>query len=125
MISILVVEDDPDVLGVLGELFEDELGVRTLPITSLEELTSQSTAALECELAIVDLHLGPFGPAPEGLAALRWLRERGYQRKVLITTGSQERITDAERLGPMRVVPKPYEFAELLELVQEALGNAD
>jgi len=124
MANILVVEDDHDVVELLGEYFQEELGAQTMAVTSLEELVSCSTAALECDVAILDLHLGAFGPAPEGLAALRWLRERGYQREVVITTGNVTSIANAASLGPIRVVPKPYEFPVLLKLVQDVLSKA-
>ncbi len=81
---LILLDDDPDVVDSLDELLR-ALGVVTVAVQSLAELVGRRDEALVCELAILDLNLGP--SQATGLDAFEWLRDDGYSGRVVFLTG--------------------------------------
>jgi DNA-binding NtrC family response regulator len=117
--KVLLLEDDADQLEVLAILLSLECGRESVLARSYDELTRLGDAPLGCELALLDVNLGP--EQPSGLDAYRWLRERGFTGRVCFLTGHARHhplVVAALRMGDVRVVEKPVETAELRKLVE-------
>ena len=117
--KVLLLEDDADQLEVLAILLSLECGRESVLARSYDELTRLGDVPLACELALLDVNLGP--EQPSGLDAYRWLRERGFAGRVCFLTGHARHhplVVAALRMGDVRVVEKPIETAELRKLVE-------
>jgi FixJ family two-component response regulator len=117
--SLVVLDDDEDLLDSLVVLFED-LGARCAGVKSVPELTSLGDAALGCRLAILDVNLGP--EALTGLDAYAWLRAHDFAGRVVFLTGharSHPLVEAVRKLGAL-VLEKPVAAAELEALLEDA-----
>ena len=117
--KVLLLEDDADQLEVLAILLSLECGRESVLARSYDELTHLGDATLACELALLDVNLGP--EQPSGLDAYRWLRERGFTGRICFLTGHARHhplVVAAMRMGDVRVVEKPIETADLRRLVE-------
>lgn len=115
--AILCIDDDPQFCAAIaGALREAGYGVITAR-TAGEGLER----AREAELAIVDIHLR--GLPGDGL--VRPLREV-RQIPVILTSGipQADGREIARRCGAQHFLPKPFDLAELLLVVDTLLGDA-
>jgi DNA-binding response OmpR family regulator len=115
---VLLLDDDPDLLDVLAWSLRELCGRESVPLGSYAELVRQADEALSCELALLDVNLGP--GVPSGVDALRWLRERGFGGRVAFLTGharSHPLVMEAERMGGAAISTKPLSPEELAALV--------
>ncbi|MCB9917155.1 MAG: sigma-54-dependent Fis family transcriptional regulator [Planctomycetes bacterium] len=73
------------------------------------------------DAAVVDLKM----PGPSGIDVLRELRELDPDATVLLMTayGTIETAIEATRLGAFHYLTKPFEFAELVALLERALEH--
>ncbi len=118
--TILVVEDDDDCRTVLQDLLElNGYAVRTCPDAHhAVEAAKASTPAL----LLVDYMM----PDADGGWVVRTLRECGgalARVPVVLTTGSNEGRTIAEKLG-VHSLEKPFDVNRLLEMVQALVPRA-
>ena len=118
--SLLVVDDEPELRGLLAEYFgRHGFSVRTAQdAAEARELI----AAARPQLAVLDINM----PGENGLSLARWLREvhPGVAIVMLTTAGeSVDRIVGLE-LGADDYVSKPYELRELLARVRAVLRRA-
>ncbi len=62
-------------------------------------------------------------PEMDGLTCLRKLRERGHETPVIVLTALSdiETAVEATRLGAVRYLTKPFELAEVYQVVRQAL----
>src|SRR5204862_7232000 len=112
---ILLAEDDEAQREVLVEVLEVE-GYRVLSASSPGEVL----VALEQSPALVLLDL--MGVAsPQVMSALRALHQRPA---LVVMSGDASLPAVAERLGADGYLTKPYDLAELLGRVRNALGRA-
>ena len=118
--TILLVDDDPDVLEVLS----DELRMGGYDVLTAE---SGNRALDVLEHAEVDLVLSDLRmPDGDGRFLLQQLRQRDARRPpVAIVTGygdlSEQELT---RLGGQALLTKPYRAEELLDTVAALIGAA-
>ena len=118
--SVLVVEDDPDLLAVLPRILTTAgYAVRTASDgeDGLNKVLDHAPA-----LAILDVGL----PKLSGYELARELRARGYQFPVLMLTA---RVTVADKVsgldaGADDYLAKPFEYAELLARVKALLRRS-
>lgn len=118
---MVTVEDDPDTLDLLGQIFTDE-GYRVH--LCLDEASARPILeAGGIDLLVVDARLrGPDGPS-----LLQWLENRGGQLPaVIMLTGMPDTVAAAHgpllaRLGA-RLEPKPFDVDHLLELANTLTG---
>ena len=118
--SILVVEDDPDLLAVLPRILSSAgYAVRTASDgeDGLNKVLDDAPA-----LAILDVGL----PKLSGYELARELRSRGYQFPVLMLTA---RVTVDDKVsgldaGADDYLAKPFEYAELLARVKALLRRS-
>lgn len=118
MAGVLVLEDDADLRELLGEMFVALGAPACVTAGSLEEL-QLDPHALGCDLAILDINLGP-GRAT-GIDACRWLVERGFQGEIVFLTGhasSHPLVVEAAEILQARIFAKPLEASRMEELVR-------
>lgn len=112
--TILVVDDDPNVLDTLRSLLiEEDLTVRTARDASqaLDRLRRSPVALVVCDAAL---------PAGNGLTLVEEMRLRGDDTPVLLTCGAA--AADVP-LGS-RVLHKPLDHDAFLDAVRESLKQA-
>lgn len=120
MSKILVVDDEPNILGAFAELL-GALGHETVTETRADS----ALARLEHEvfdLAILDICL----PGMDGLEALRQIKARQLKLPVIIVTGqgTMETAIEATRRGAFDYQLKPFDPEEVLRSVERALSSA-
>lgn len=114
--KVLIVEDDPDVLGLLVEIFELKgFSVKTATngVCGLELLTS-----LEFDLLVTDYDM----PIMGGLRLILECRENGLILPIVMVTGRVD-INDQEILstGANALLEKPFSCLELNSIVESLL----
>lgn len=117
MATILLVEDDADLREVLVELIES-FGNACLATGSLRELHALGDAALEADLALVDVNLG--AGVPSGLDVWTYLRAEGFRGEIVFLTGhaaSHPLVREALQTPHVGVLSKPLGLSELERLV--------
>jgi two-component system, OmpR family, response regulator len=117
-VNILVIEDDPTVGQFIKRgLEEHRWGVDLVADGEEGERRAASDAY---DLVILDMRL----PGKSGLEVLRALRDRGFQRPVLVLTAQDavDSKVSTLRAGADDYVTKPFAFEELLARV-EALAR--
>jgi FixJ family two-component response regulator len=115
-ISVLLLDDDRLLLEMMTALFLSE-GVACIGVGSVEELIATGERALACDLAILDVNLGP--AKPSGIDAFRWLKSQSFSGRIVFLTGharSYIGVAEAAALG-VEVLEKPMSVAGLLNLV--------
>jgi FixJ family two-component response regulator len=116
--SVLVLDDDSDLRMVLGELLSSH-GATCVSVGSVGEMAAQGAKALGCELAILDMNLGP--GQPSGVDACRWLLDHSFRGRIVFLTGHLHTfpgVAEARALGA-KVFEKPVSVALILELFGE------
>jgi len=118
--TVLVVEDDRDLLSVLQRILAGE-GYRVL---SAQDGEAGLTEALDHlpDLVILDIGL----PIRNGVEVARELRARGFRAPMLMLTARSsvsDRVSGLDA-GADDYLPKPFEFPELLARVKALLRRA-
>lgn len=91
-----------------------------LQSASYEEMVRYGEAALACDVALLDVNLGP--GVPSGIDAHRWLHERGYRGQVVFLTGharTHPLVVAARQLPNVRVLEKPVPASLLEDLARD------
>ena len=116
--KLLVVDDQPHSLAVVGELLQ-KVGFET-------RTASTGEAAIELhdswhpDLVLMDLRM----PGMGGVEAIRRLRVSGSKAVLVAFTASgfKELEDEARRAGAVDVLQKPYRESELIERLAELVG---
>ncbi|HEX6066110.1 MAG TPA: response regulator, partial [Longimicrobiales bacterium] len=107
--SLLLVDDDPQIVGMLGKHFEKEgwTVFRAVDPTSCAEMYERERP----DVVMLDLQL----PGLSGLRLLEVLRSRDPDAAVIMLTGHGdiETAVEAMRLGAENFLTKPVELAHL------------
>ncbi len=119
---ILVVDDEPDIRGLLKEILEDE---------GFEVTIAENAAqARECrrlrrpDLVLLDIWM----PDTDGISLLKeWSEGNTLDAPVIMMSGhgTVETAVEATRLGAYDFIEKPLSIAKILLTVQRALENAN
>jgi FixJ family two-component response regulator len=107
---VLFVEDNDDLREVFVELVNVVLGRRCVGVPSYEELVALGEKALGCDVAVLDINLGP--NRPSGVDAYTWLRDNGYTGRIVFLTGhatSHPLVVEANRTGDAEIFSKPVD----------------
>ena len=127
-VSILIVDDEPDVADLFRQRFRRETRSGTYVLhfaasgdEALDRLTSEITPQLIVILSDINM------PGMDGLELLRVLKERRPELPVMMVTayGDDERRRRAAEYGAMEFVTKPVDFDLLKTRLQQlpaALG---
>lgn len=115
--SILVAEDDPDIAASLEMILSGEGYLITLCGDGAEAL--EVADAGDHDLVLTDFRMPGLG----GLELLRRLREARPQRPVILMTahGNTDLAIEATKLGAYDYLLKPFDIAELLGTVGQAM----
>lgn len=122
MATVLIVEDDEDLLEVLALLLK-HARVGHVGAQSLAEVQALPPAQLaDLALAVIDINLGR--DQPNGLEVARWLRAQGYAGKLVFMTGHapDHPLVRAAAGDDGEVLEKPVEARTLIALAKAACG---
>jgi len=120
MPSILIIDDDDAVRGLLRAVLEAEGCEVTEAANGRQGLNQYRLKPTD--LGITDVHM----PEMNGLVMLRELMPECLDAKVIVLSGAGEKenaLDVATRLGARQTVPKPLHMAELLHAVRYELGQ--
>src|SRR5262245_59876228 len=116
---ILVIDDDPNVVDILGRCLQEEgYGV-------LSALTSDAGLKLailsRSELVLLDLAL----PGTNGIELLKRIRSTNPSTRLIIVTGNTDSALAREALefGALAYIDKPFDFAYLKRVIAVALQD--
>jgi len=114
---VLVVEDDDDLLEVLGLLFE-HAGVAHAGARSLAEVQALGDRIAELTAVVIDINLG--GGQPTGLDVAAWLRAHGFRGRVSFMTGHapDHALVRAAVSDDGEVLEKPIDTRALLRIAR-------
>jgi len=122
MARILVTDDNPAIRTLLTEILENR-GHEV-------ETATEGASALKClqgaafEVLITDI----FMPGKDGIELIMEVRVQYPNLKIIAISGGgpgmgMDLLKPAQRLGAMRILRKPVSRADLLQAVDEVLGE--
>ena len=125
-VSILVVDDEPDVPDLFRQRFRREARQGTYVLhfaASGEEALDQLAGEIRPELIVIlsDINM----PGMDGLELLREVKQRRPELPVMMVTayGDEERRRRAAEYGAMEFVTKPVDFEALKTQLQGLSGG--
>jgi len=116
--TVLLLDDDDDLLDALSDLIRLLSGCETLRLRSFGELVAQRDAVLGCERAVIDINLGPSQPSV--LDAYAWLKEQHFAGSIVFLTGharSHPLVARAAALEGVTVHQKPIGLDEVRQML--------
>lgn len=118
--SVLLVDDDEDVLDSIADLIALVSKRHVLTARSLTEVERLSGELAGIGLAVLDINLGE--GMPSGLDVLRWLRSRQFAGRIVFLTGHAGGLPLVEqaRATGVEMLSKPIDLDELRALVEVA-----
>lgn len=116
--KILIADDEPEMLKLLETVLKD-LGYSVISATNGIEAVEYT--AEDVRLIILDMIM----PEMDGVAALRAIRQKMPDVKVLVSSGytSPEKAPILEALGIDGFVQKPFEVVKLAAMVRDVLDG--
>ena len=121
-VSILIVDDEPDVANLFRQRFRRETRAGTYVLhfaASGEEALDRLTGEIKPQLIVIlsDINM----PGMDGLELLRVLKKRRPELPVMMVTayGDDERRRRAVEYGAMEFVTKPVDFDLLKTQLQQ------
>ena len=115
---ILVVDDEPDIRDLVGEILQDEGFVVTMAADGEE--ARQARLAHRPDLVLLDIWM----PDVDGITLLKeWRQDEELDAPVIMMSGhaTVETAVEATRLGAYDFLEKPLSLAKLLLTVRHAL----
>jgi CheY-like chemotaxis protein len=127
-VSILVVDDEPDVPDLFRQRFRREARAGTYVLhfaVSGEDALDQLSDGVEPELIVIlsDINM----PGMDGLELLRQVKQRRPELPVMMVTayGDDDRRHRAAEYGALEFVTKPVDFDRLKERLKQLPTAAD
>jgi CheY-like chemotaxis protein len=127
-VSILVVDDEPDVADLFRQRFRREVREGTYVVhfaNSGEAALQQLAEDIEPELIVLlsDINM----PGMDGLELLREVKQRRPDLPVMMVTayGDDDRRRKASELGAAEFLAKPVDFGLLKEQLRQLSAAAD
>jgi DNA-binding NtrC family response regulator len=115
---VLVLDDDHDFCELLQMRLERAVDLDCIIVHAVAELVAHESEALACELAILDVNLGP--GAPTGIDAFSWLRTHDFGGAVVFLTGharGHPLLSQLTEGAGIEVLTKPVEAETLISLL--------
>ena len=118
-LSILVIDDDPDILGSIRQYLEDRGHRVFLAHTGEEGLRTLEKEPID--IVITDVKM----PGMDGLEVLRRVKSEKPTTGVIILTGhgSQAEEDEANRLGAFAYLNKPVDIDVLAQTMKDAYAS--
>ena len=117
--SILVVEDDDAVRSIVSAMLQKAGYSVTTAEGGDQALEICRSPGREFDLVVTDLVM----PGMRGTEVAAWITERHPRTRIVIMTGYKDETT--RTCGDCAVLHKPFEPAELLSTVRQAIGGRD
>jgi DNA-binding response OmpR family regulator len=117
---VIVLDDDEDLRATLEDIVVTRYDAECVAHGTYDELVQAGPEALSCDLAILDINLGP--GVPSGIDAYQWLRRLGFKGRILFLTGhaqSHPEVAKAHSLKDVQVAQKPMGLEALDRVVLE------
>src|SRR5665213_1769496 len=83
--KVVILEDDPDLRSLLGQILKFNSPCESLAVASLDEMKKCRDEVLGSNLCLLDIDLGV--GKPTGLDAFEWLSQLEYSGKIFFLTG--------------------------------------
>jgi CheY-like chemotaxis protein len=117
--SILVVDDEPLLLKLVGDWFENVAGKVLVAGDGVAAM--EVVAQNEIDLIVTDVRM----PAMNGISLLKEVKARqGRKSHVILITGFADiEARDAYDLGAEAILEKPFEFGDLLNAAKRSLAE--
>jgi CheY-like chemotaxis protein len=117
--TILVVDDDLDMLVVLGELFQDE-GAKVYSASNGQKALDVLSQH-KVDFILSDIQM----PVVDGVALLKQIRAQNKEIPIVLLATGQSNLTvdSAISLGAAGLIYKPFEGLGLLNTVKTLLTN--
>jgi CheY-like chemotaxis protein len=120
MADILIIDDDPGVLGILRRILE-EAG-HSVTDAPDGEVALRHYEGKPADLVVTDI----FMPGMDGIEFLVHIRKTFPEARVLAMSGGgilsrDQALSDASLLGADEILQKPFSKAEVLEAVNKTL----
>lgn len=115
---ILIADDEKSILELLLDLFMS-YGYEVIEAKNGRELMNLIEDNVDVDLYIIDRKM----PAPDGLKCIAKIRQMEIKKPIILTTGSMG-VGDnpsLQNLDITQILVKPYDFEELLKMVDELL----
>ena len=115
--SILVVDDDPEILGTVADILEFE-GYAV-------ERAANGAEGLECvertrpSLVLLDMRM----PVLDGWGFARTLKARGIELPIVVMTAAQDARHWAQEIDADGYIAKPFDISDLLSAVARVYGS--
>ncbi|GJL80739.1 MAG: sigma-54-dependent Fis family transcriptional regulator [marine bacterium B5-7] len=119
--SILIVDDEPDICNIIGDILDDE-GYET---TSAENADNADKLFKERDFDLVLLDI--WMPGTDGITLLKQWMSEGCNASIIMISGhgTVETAVEAIRIGAYDFLEKPLSTAKLLVTVERALANRE
>jgi DNA-binding NtrC family response regulator len=118
--NILVVDDEPDIRELVGEILEDE-GYHVITAESAEQ-AREKRRLRRPDLVLLDIWM----PGDDGISLLKsWKKNDGLCCPVIMMSGhgTIETAVEATRLGAYDYIEKPLSMAKMLLTIENALRS--
>ena len=118
--TILILDDDPDVVTSLSSLLDLETDYNVLTFTSATE-AAEAIETNEIDLAIVDYLMPGAVDGIDFLVALR--EEQPYSIRMILTAyaDKENAIKAINEVGLYKYMEKPWDNNELLKIIREGM----
>ena len=117
---VLIIDDDPEILGIFREYFESKEGYTVETALTAEAGVAKAQLARP-HLVLLDVKM----PGMGGLEALKQLRRTVGAVPVLMVSGTTDLTapSDALKHGALAFIPKPFNFQYIDHLIALALAQ--
>jgi DNA-binding NtrC family response regulator len=115
--AVLVVDDDRHMVRTISDLLRLR-GWEVVGVLSGEEAL-EAVRTRRFDAAVMDIRMAGMN----GVETLRAMRDGQQRLPVIFMTAysTTELLREAERLGALRILPKPFPLADLVESLEQAL----
>ena len=118
--NLLIAEDNPVVREVLRGVIRHDDRLRIVGEAANGQLALELVESLKPDLVCLDVLM----PGLDGLSALKTIKEKYPDTRVILVTGqsTSEVVSEALKLGASGFVVKPFNANQLLRAVYNALS---
>jgi CheY-like chemotaxis protein len=109
---VLVVDDDPLIREVVAEMLDLEGYAVETAANGQEALAAVRRS--EPRVVLLDMRM----PVLDGWGFAQAIHQRGQQLPIVVMTAAHDAARWARDVGAQRVLPKPFELADLLSAVR-------
>lgn len=117
--TILIVDDEPDVVFFISKIFQPQGYVTLTAGTGLEALKYIQELPARIDLVLLDLRM----PGMNGIEVLKSIRKHHPNLPVIILTALPDKRKECEAHGIDAYITKPYSVEHLYNTITQVLGE--